>query len=370
MPSKKPVYDSAGNLYVETAEPVDYSWLRGSKRSPLAFPDDVPSVPPPAPEVSIKPIEQVKKIGPAAIHVVQASFDAKTAEYTDGVRRYAPDEEAGADAAALLSSPVTSAFQPKFVRRSRPQSAPAVAKAKARSVSSPGRDRGEEEALGIEGNNAHTTAHSSFGLAGVGYVTGGGLQKHENLWVNEHIPALADADIPLKLASKPKLPKTEYRKQTEDLFGFHDRTMKDGEESFDYKSGNIRVMDFRLGGEDGEQAAKAQTERIPQRPRSANPTSRGVANPLRHAEDAAAHAGAIFSSKSGAVKEAADLNIAGAPPPAYDGGAKTGKPARRTREEELQHIAAARSNKELSLKEKVLMKELKRLQGRGDKVVV
>jgi hypothetical protein len=367
--------DSSGKLDISTDAAVDYSWLRGPKRSPLAFPTDLPEIPAPPPVVvhvsaHSKPSEVPSKSGPVSIHIVRADFDAARAEYTDGVYKY-PHGEEHPETPGAGNNPrrLEGAFQPTFVRSSRPQSAPAGAKAKMgkKAVHSP--PRAAEEALGIEGNNAHMVTQSSFGLSGVGYAAGGGLQARPNAWVNDQIPAVAEADVPRKIANKQPLHRTDHRSHTSKLFDFHER------QQFTPEVDILNDGHVTLG------AIDHRTVNIPQRPKSANPTSRGISSKLTAratagtakfaTAEAEVHAklddGDASALRQG-VSDIGALHISGGVPPV--GGAGTAaNTVKRTREEELQHIAAARSNKEMSLKEKVLMKELKRLQGR-DKMVI
>ena len=235
-------------------------------------------------------------------------------------------------------------------------------------------NREQEELLGIEGNNSHTVVNSSFGLSGVGYVTGGGLQKHPNLWVNENISALAEADIPKTIPNKKPLGKKEYRNNTQKLFEFHDRNLlfPSEKDPFSEGDGHIPVIEH-LGSpsrpvptlrSDRRDNSKA-TVRIPQRPKSANPISQGVS---RSASSRPAGVDDLEAAVNASLNISAEV-VAGA------GNAYTRKPTdnektskpKRTREEELHQIAAARSSKEQDLKEKVLMKELKRLQNNNNK---
>lgn len=417
--------ESSGRLYVSTDGPANYSWLRGPQRSPLVFPLDVPEVAPPRPETgglgavaaasaAVGPTTGEgtgkKPAPPASLHILQPAFDAAHAEYTEGVLKYAiPPKDFDDD----ILSPTEDgqqqhhhlhhaggAFQPKFVRHNRPQSAPSTGrKATGKSnrgntgaAMSPPHNRDEEEALGIEGNNAHMAAQSSFGLSGVGYTVGGGLQAHPNLWVNEHIPAVAEADVPRKVPHKQPLHKTEHRHNTQKLFEYHERHLTHNSAGGDPSNeGADRFFkgDFMLGAtipaKESNPKKEAKTVQIPQRPRSANPTSRGISKPVAAGSNRPVSSGAgvmmpaeaemlvkLDEDTRGGPAGAGDpdtLNIAGGAPPigvAKAGAAYSGK---RTREEELKHIAAARSAKEVALKEKVLMKELKRLQGR-EKVVI
>lgn len=390
-------------LFVSTDMPADYSWLRAPKRSPLAFPEDVPDHSGPPPPTSLaaalqhqrdhpeqqpgsgggKHSEVRRKAGPASLHIVQPSFDPANAEYADGVYKYDKYDDSDPDSSpqrrnADLRRSAAGAFQPKFVRHNRPRSAPshgvrpksAGGNNKA-APQSPPHNRDAQEALGIEGNNAHMMQQSSFGLAGVGYAAGGGLQTHANQWVNSDV---AEGDTVKKAPSKQPLPRTDYKQKTQKLFDFHERQLRSPDR--DAPAGPFMHGDFMLGGaaapEKGPTHDQPKTVPIPPRPRSASATSRGVSSKSSTRLSSASGARAVAAEAEaevlakldyGPAKDSAvELNIAGGAPPVSEVAGSSSKAPKRTRGEELQHIAAARSAKEVSLKVKVLMKELIRLQ--------
>lgn len=416
---------------VETFIPADYSWLRASKRNPLSLhttgtgnhdSDDVLEGPSSDhqqfqhqptlgdmgspvgnyPETSKKP----SSIAAAPIHVIQQSFDSEHAEYTDGVLRGHVSHTGGNNRQTIGN---------KFVRHNRPQSVPSTSKK--RNINEKIEKQDENQYIEDSHTNAINTT-TSFGLSGVGYVSGGGgLAQHANQWVNEEIPVFSDSEQPKKPINKHSLhtKQRESRQETQKLFDYHERQLDPMLFSPD-EGKNKQLLNFMLGTYTHDQQGSSgnnndmyenRTNRIKQRPKSANPTSRGVNNPRHHSNSSSNnHNSADTSNRHHTTdidtilkldnnkaekKELSILNIEGTTPPVVqsshiEGHTNTKKPSstttnapppttttsassnnkkKKTREEELHHIATAQSNKEMQLKEKVLMRELKRLQGKS-----
>ena len=238
---------------------------------------------------------------------------------------------------------------------------------------------------------AAANGQSSFGLSGLGYVNGGGRLDHPNQWVNENIPLFKEAEIPRVIPNKTSLPSADYKQNTQQLFEFNAR--KKSPSAADAKDGrittgpNFGISDSEWDPKEEEKETAQQrkektrnaavvtnskTVEIPQRPKSANPTSRGVTNlnlqrPLAEGTEGANKQTFEFvSPQVYATTNVADGTNAEAIVAAgvedNTNNTTTAPALPRTREEALKYRAAARSSKELALKEKVFMRELKKMQ--------
>lgn len=387
---------------VETAA-ADYSWLKGPARSPITFTDDEPPViSEPAVPLLPRPVQaaEEKKTphGPAPLHIIQASFDAERAEYTEGVlparatsagitrtnraQNASAATAAGAASADETDEPevATNQFRSKFVRTNRPQSAS--------SMKGRGKRPGQVAASGEDPERTEPVDKcSSFGLAGVGYAGGGKLQPHANLWVNEDIPAVPEAEVPRVIPNKQLVHSKDYRTQTEKLFEFHGRTVvhspqRGGSSGATNNNNNNKkgdhFVDIMLAApnEGGSLSPPGKRNTVRIRPRSANPVSRGVTSAGKRGGEekyqpnidlsvGPAAAGATATG-SGAVGQPGDDTAGAAANKATTRPKSASGRPKRTREEELLHIATSRANRELSLKEKVLQKELKRIEVHGN----
>lgn len=338
------------SLWSEVEPPViDYSWLKNVPRSPIDFTQEVPAVgdqnlpdspPALAPADTKKHTPERKQTSSAPLHIIQAGFDADRAEYTTGVPKIRLDDSGDEVEAARNNR-----YQPKHLRGNRPQSAPSTGGKNKKNVD--GKAASKEQPSPMQSAEART----SFGLAGMGYVGNGQLKQHPNQWVNEDILPIPEAEVPRVIPNKTAIHHTDFRSGTNKLFEFNKRNAAEVEQA---GSGNhFGNAGEAMSAQNEALSPPRRTTAVPARPRSANPAGRGVTNPLKSGikQTLAEALGGEF------VFPGEDATAGG------DAGKVAAKsPVKRTREEELRHIAAAKSAKEMSLKEKVLMKELKRLQ--------
>lgn len=362
---------------------IDYSWLKGPARSPLKFDDDevvaagnhdIDLVVPVTEHVAVT--DKKAPHGPAPLHIFQASFDAERAEYTEGVMRARANSATGTRAKSHAAASrdeaeepeiINNQFRSKFVRTNRPQSAPSAKNKNKRAAPVAAGADDPERTEPVDKN-------SSFGLAGVGYVGGGKLQPHANLWVNEDIPAIPEAEVPRVIPNKQLVHSKDYKTQTEKLFEYHERTValspqRNSQKITSDKKGDHFGDIMLAAANDGHSSPEGgrKTVKIPARPRSANPVSRGVSSNKSTGLDGTADAGtnlmgtAHIAGPAGAEETTAAGKTGTTRPKSASG---SGRP-KRTREEELRHIAESRATRELSLKEKVLQKELKRIEVHG-----
>ena len=348
----RPESPANDSLWSEVEPPaIDYSWLKSVPRSPIDLTQL--EVAPPMPDQSL-PEESQHSHNPQAegrkghtdrkqvssgapLHIISAGFDADHAEYTTGVPKVRLDTADGQNTR-----------QPKTLRGNRPQSAPSSAHAKSKRTDEP------------PSHSPTAAERGGFGLSGMGYVGNGQLQQHPNQWVNEHIPVIPEAEVPRVIPNKHAVHHVDYRAGTNKLFEFNKKAL--APEIEHAQGGN------HFGNVGDQMAAQnealspprrvAKTTTVPQRPRSANATAgRGVTNPHKVGQKSLAE-----------VLNEFPLPVGDGPDAANTEDAKQGTKSKlidhtkRSREEQLAHIAAAKSAKELSLQEKVLQKELKRLQ--------
>lgn len=356
----RPESPANDSLWSEVEPPaIDYSWLKSVPRSPidLSQHDMAPPVPDqslpehshhPPPTATENRKGHPERKPPPPLHIISAGFDADHAEYTTGVPKVRLDTGDATD---------PKHHKHNFLRGNRPQSAPSTGNGKSK--------------RGVDGNAADRGAHKEapspvptgerggFGLSGMGYVGNGQLQQHANQWVNEDIPVIPEAEVPRVIPNKHPIHHVDYRTNTTKLFEFNKKAL--APEIEHAQGGN------HFGSAGDQMAAQNEalspprrvtktTTAVPQRPRSANATAgRGVVNPHKAGQKTLGEVLKDFPLQAGDEpdNENAEHTKQGTRPMEHP---------KRTREEQLAHIAAAKSAKELSLQEKVLQKELKRLQ--------